>query len=121
MKVASKKKKIPKSKLNLPKVPRPFDVGDLVTGKDRSYKRSIYKMVSTTENPIMGLFEFQSLGDSVVEMYKDKGVSKSQYTFPREYADFRPATRKELTESNRVQVVYRLLRLLKKLGIATYI
>ncbi|CAM6003868.1 unnamed protein product [Sphagnum balticum] len=39
----------------------------------KSYKRSIYKMVSTTENPTEGMFEFQSLGNQVVDAFRNAG------------------------------------------------
>ena len=94
-----------------------FKPGDLVTGKDRSYKRSIYKMLSTSENPETGLFEFQSLGPYCVDRYIDMGSKSVQYQFIREYAEFRLANRQEIAVSNRTRSQYRMLKFLERLGI----
>ena len=97
----------------------PFKIGDLVTGIDRSYKRSIYKMLSSTEDPDRGLFEFQSLGADVVQRWKDSHSSISQYQMTRKYKDFRLATVDELNESTRAQSRYALQKLLHKLEVLT--
>jgi hypothetical protein len=96
-----------------------FEPGDLVTGKDRSYKRSIYKILSSTEDPDIVLVEFQSLGYKNVQMWKDNGASQSSYQFFREYSEFRLATRQEIDESSNTKTQYALIRLLKKLGMVT--
>ena len=107
-------KKLPRRKVSCP-----FSPGDFVTGKDRSYRRSIYKMLSTTENPELGLFEFQSLDKDVVERWKDRGAHVNQYQMVRLYNEYRHATKKELKASDDARMNYFLLRLLCKLGIET--
>ena len=98
------------------KVSCPFKPGDLVTGKDRSYKRSIYKMLEETENPEVGLFEYQSLGFDVVQSWKDNKARISQYQVLRTYDEFRFANDEELKDSKSAKVNYSLRRLLIKLG-----
>ena len=102
---------------NRKKKPRPFEPGDFVTGVDRSYKRSIYKMLSTTEDPLAGLFEFQSLGSDTLDSWLDSKSLKHTYQMYRLYSDFRHASRKEVVEMDRSKALYRLRRILHKLDV----
>jgi hypothetical protein len=99
----------------------PFKVGDLVTGKDRSFKRSIYKLIGISDenlkNPEFGMFEFQSLGDDVVERWKEQGARVSNYQFIRKFSEFRLATRGEKKEGAKARGMYYLMKMLQRLGI----
>lgn len=99
------------------KVKVPFNRGDLVTGLDRSYKRSIYKFLSSTENPEFGLFEFQSLNGNTVVMYKMQGFKQSKFEGVRAYSEFRLAEPFEALENNRLIARDCVRSLLKKLGV----
>ena len=98
-----------------------FKVGELITGRDRSYKRSIYKVLSKTSNPRILLLEFVSLGEDVIEMWKDRKANPFHYRCERKATDFRKATRKEIRESNRTRGIYQLRKILRKLGLKTYV
>ena len=107
-----------KPKLHTPRKTSPqFKVGDLVTGIDRSYKRSVYKFISTTESDNIGIFEFQSLNGSVVDSYKDSKAPRHTYEFSRLYSEFRLANRDELNENDKYRSSYKLLKLLRLLKI----
>lgn len=94
-----------------------FKVGDLVTGKDRSYRRSIYKFLSSTESANIGLFEFQSLRSDVVERWKDRGAPSHLYRMNREYSEFRKATPGEVLESDKARAMYYMLKVLRHLSL----
>jgi hypothetical protein len=95
-----------------------FKLGDLVTGKDRSYRRSIYKMVGLSTDPEQGMFEFQSLGNQVVDAFKNQGSPTTMYIFLRRYDEFRHATDEEIRSSDKVRAKYRLIYLLGSLKLA---
>ncbi len=97
--------------------PCPFDIGDLVIGKDRSYSRSVYKYISETESEILGLFEFQQLKHDVVDRYRDIGVASTMYTFVRRYAEFKLASVEEIDVMRGARYRYCVFRLLGKLGV----
>jgi hypothetical protein len=96
-----------------------FKVGDLVTGVDRSYKRSIYKYVKSVETfpEEYGWYEFVSLNGNVVQMWKDRGADATQYLFLRLNDEFRLATPAEINSSNTDVTRYAVRSLLMKLGV----
>jgi hypothetical protein len=111
----SKKKKPIKKKPKKSKIP--FKIGAMVTGTDRSYKRSIYKFMAATEDSEYGVFEFQSLGWDVIQRWLDVGANVTQYQMLRRYDEFRLAKRNEIKESKDAKAKYSLRRVLDKLNI----
>lgn len=113
---------MPRLKNPTPKIKRrqakiPFERGNLVTGVDRSYKRSIYKFISDTESSECGVFEFQTLANDSIMMYKMRGYTSSKMQKVRRYDEFRLAEPLEVLESNKLMARDSLRYLLKKLGV----
>lgn len=100
-----------------------YNRGDLVTGKDRSYKRSIYKYIGPSVDPLYGEFEFVTLGENTAEQYMrgHRFTDKSAITFRRLFAEFRKATPKEIKKSNQTRARYLLRFLLFRLGILAFV
>jgi hypothetical protein len=94
-----------------------FKVGDLVTGKNRSYHRSVYKVIGPGGSPKYLLLEFVSLGHDVVMNYKRRNAPLGMYQTFRQHARFRKVTKKERKESNKTTARWYLLEILKLLGL----
>lgn len=96
-----------------------FNINDLVTGKNRSYKRSIYRYIGPHEDSpeTMGYYQFVTLGNTTVKQWKDRGADPKQYTFPRDHDEFRLATPEEIEESDNVVTEYAVRSLLHKLKV----
>ena len=94
-----------------------FRLGDLVTGRDRSYRRSIYKVIGRGVDAKHLLLEFVSLKDDTIDRWLDSKAPVDMYQSMRKHSEFRKANRKEIKESRLVIALYRLHRLLRKLGI----
>jgi hypothetical protein len=84
-----------------------FKLGDLVTGKDRSYERSIYKLVAQ-HNDNTGIYEIVSFkgrtNELIVSELLAKGVSQSDINSVtqhlRNHSEFRLATWLEIKRSS---------------------
>lgn len=94
-----------------------FRVGDLVTGLDRSYQRSIYKVLGKGTKSKSLLLEFVSLRDDVIDRWKDTGAGVLQYQCERRSSEFRKANRKEIKASKRARAIYYLNKLFNRLGL----
>lgn len=114
------KKKLEQTKTDKPARKRryKFKIGALVTGIDRSFKRSVYKLIARSSQADIGLFEFQSLGRDVVERWKDGHASTASYQGYRRYNEFRLATKKELLESYKARSTYMLIKMLRRLRVS---
>jgi hypothetical protein len=93
----------------------PFKKGALVTGKNRSYKRSIYKFIKPTADPDIGIFEFISLnGQTRKDHQRMAKQPVSAYKMPRDYAEFRLATWFEV-KSSTTKTHHKLMSVLRRL------
>src|SRR5690606_1052831 len=88
--------------------------GDLVTGIDRTYERSIYKIIDIEEGRC--LVEFVSFRGVTKKQWMEQDSSYSEKDFIRwrSLAEFRPAERMEVLRSS-TKAHLHLLYLIRKL------
>jgi hypothetical protein len=96
-------------------------VGDLVTGKDRSYERSIYRVTSINNDGINAMFEFIALRGMSQQYYLEKkgitidDVTELEFTLD----DFRVASNIDIAKATTGSHI-KLLQLIDKLDIYAY-
>lgn len=96
-----------------PKKPKsPFRLGSLVTGGDRHYERSIYRLDKDL-NGYVGQYRIISYRGKV---FTDDDLANGRLDYQREHAEFRLATWMEIKVSS-TRSHHRLFDLLAKLGI----
>lgn len=89
----------------------PFKVGDLVTGIDRSLIRSIYELVED-QNDVVGIYEWYAYNGMDRTAIADRGFKGL-----RKHAEFRLATKSDISRSLNMAPTKKLFNLLFKLGI----
>jgi hypothetical protein len=96
-----------------------FNIGDLVTGHNRSYQRSIYQLESIVDSNY-GIYKFISYKSQTYDELVRKGYSQGQLFTHRAHNEFRLATKMEILYSC-TKTHARLFIFLYKLGATDYI
>ena len=76
-----------------------FEVGTLVTGKVRTYERSIYR-VADCMDARRGKFEFIALSGRTQAILRQCGYKEEQFFSERLYSEFRVATPLEIKRAH---------------------
>lgn len=100
-------------------MPSPFAINDLVTGKDKSYLRSVYKYIGHTDDPESGIFELVTYKRQCVDYFRHAKARSTVYTFKRRYDEFVLASSEEIAKSNKTRATYMLCYVLDKLGVGS--
>ena len=90
-----------------------FNVGDLVTGIDRSLIRSIYQLIENIDDR-QGIYRSYAYNGHDMRSDASRG-----FTGPRKHAEFRLATKSDISRSLNMKPTRYLVTTLYQLGISS--